>query len=63
MNRKDNRLKNFDYSSNGAYFITICVKDMKCILGKICADKNENVGDGVLDVPRIILSDKGIINS
>lgn len=25
--RKRNRLKNFDYSSNGMYFITICTKD------------------------------------
>ena len=27
--RKRNRLKNYDYSSNGAYFITICTKDRK----------------------------------
>ena len=33
--RKPNRLDNYDYSSDGAYFITICVTDMKCILGKI----------------------------
>ncbi len=25
--RKPNRLENFDYSSNGAYFITICTKN------------------------------------
>ena len=25
--RKNNRLKNYDYSSNGVYFITICVKN------------------------------------
>ena len=30
--RKDIRLKEFDYSQNGAYFITMCVKDNKCIL-------------------------------
>ncbi len=52
--RKPNRLKNFDYSQNGAYFITICTKDKRCILGKI-------VGDGVLDVPKIYLSDYGNI--
>ena len=33
--RKSTRLKDYDYSSNGAYFITICTKDMKCILSKI----------------------------
>lgn len=29
--RKQNRLKYFDYSSEGAYFVTICVKDKKCL--------------------------------
>jgi len=29
------RLKGRDYSSNGAYFITICVHDKKCIFGKV----------------------------
>ena len=29
--RKSNRLPNFDYSTPGAYFITICVKDHRCI--------------------------------
>ena len=33
--RKPNRLKNFDYSSNGAYFITICAQDKRCVFGKI----------------------------
>lgn len=33
--RKKNRLDNFDYSQNGVYFITICVKDRKPILSKI----------------------------
>lgn len=43
--RKANRLKHFDYSTNGAYFITICTKDRKCILSNI-------VGDG-FPVPRL----------
>ena len=30
--RKPNRLKVYDYSTRGAYFITICVKEKKCIL-------------------------------
>ena len=29
--RKRNRLKNYDYSSVGAYFITICTKDKKAL--------------------------------
>ncbi|WP_317855346.1 transposase [Chakrabartyella piscis] len=30
--RKQNRLANYDYSQNGAYFITICTKDKQNIL-------------------------------
>ena len=33
--RKPNRLPNFDDSTPGAYFITICAKDHKCIFGHI----------------------------
>ncbi|MBR2499711.1 MAG: transposase [Clostridia bacterium] len=33
--RKRTRLKGYDYSSCGAYFITICIKDRKQLLGKI----------------------------
>ena len=33
--RKKNRLESYDYSQNGAYFITICTKDRKCILSTI----------------------------
>lgn len=43
--RKPNRLRKFDYSSNGAYFVTICIQHRKCILGTI-------VGDG-FPVPKL----------
>ena len=33
--RKPNRLKKFDYSQNGAYFVTVCTQNKQCILGKI----------------------------
>ncbi|MGN0555684.1 MAG: transposase [Candidatus Fimenecus sp.] len=33
--RKHPRLKQYDYSANGYYFVTICCKDMKCFFGKI----------------------------
>ena len=33
--RKNIRLKEYDYSSKGMYFITICTKDKKCIFGKL----------------------------
>ncbi|MGN0568882.1 MAG: transposase [Candidatus Fimenecus sp.] len=33
--RKHPRLKQYDYSANGYYFVTICCKDMRCFFGKI----------------------------
>ena len=36
--RKANRIKNYDYSQNGAYFVTICTKGHKCILGNVGAN-------------------------
>ena len=52
--RQQNRLENFDYNQNGAYFITICVKNRKRILCDI-------VGTGVLDCPKIDLLKHGKI--
>jgi putative transposase len=34
-NRKTIRLKEYDYSRAGAYFVTICVQGHECILGSI----------------------------
>lgn len=53
--RKEMRLKNYDYSGNGLYFITICTKDKIPYLYEI-----ESVGDGVLDVPQQKLKEYGI---
>ena len=53
-NRKRNRLKGYDYSQNGAYFITICTEAKKKILSNI-------VGEGILDVPKNKLTEYGII--
>lgn len=36
--RKKNRLPNYDYSSNGAYFITFCTQNRQCVLGQITDD-------------------------
>ena len=47
--RKSVRLKDFDYSSNGAYFITVCVKDKQQMLGQI-------VGRDALIAPEVELS-------
>lgn len=45
--RKSNRLKNYDYSQPGYYFITICTCDRKLLLAEI-------VGDDALVVPTVI---------
>ena len=36
--RRSIRLCDFDYSSNNLYFVTICVQDRECLLGKIVND-------------------------
>ena len=46
--RKDLRFKQYDYSSVGAYFVTICIKDRKRILSHII---KPSVGVGALDDP------------
>ncbi len=51
--RKRTRLQNYDYSSPGAYFITVCTKNRDCCLSEI------SVGDGVLDVPQTQLTKWG----
>jgi REP element-mobilizing transposase RayT len=33
--RRSIRLKGYDYSQAGAYFITICIKNRECLFGKI----------------------------
>jgi len=33
------RLKNWDYGSNGYYFVTICIKDRECVFGNVDDNK------------------------
>ena len=33
--RKHPRLNNFDYGANGAYFVTICTQNRRCVLSRI----------------------------
>ncbi len=53
--RKHPRLKNYDYSLNGSYFITVCTNDRKPVLGHISPRKSINT------LPEIVLSEKGEI--
>lgn len=50
--RKQLRLKNYDYATNGAYFVTICTQDMKCVLSSI-------VGEGFHALPQVELTPIG----
>jgi REP element-mobilizing transposase RayT len=36
--RKPNRIRHYDYSQNGAYFITVCTQDRRKILSDIVGD-------------------------
>ena len=36
--RKPNRINGYDYSANGAYFVTLCTQDRKKILSSIVGD-------------------------
>ena len=59
-NRKPNRLPCYDYSSIGAYFVTVCVQDMRCILSTVESDGTPESAQSVLStlgepVNRILL--------
>lgn len=41
--RKPTRLKGYDYSTEGAYFITLCIKGRKNLLSKIISGNDECV--------------------
>ena len=51
--RKPNRIKGYDYSQSGAYFITICTQDRKKILSKI------SVGTPLPGCPETVCIDNG----
>ena len=53
--RKQNRLNHYDYSQNGAYFITICTIDRKPLLSRI------TVGAHIVRPPITELSNYGEI--
>lgn len=53
--RKPNRLKKYDYSTPGYYFVTICTKDKKPMLSEI------TVGAGIARPPEVKLKKYGKI--
>ena len=37
--RRSIRLKGFDYSSAGAYFVTVCTHDRECLFGNVANEE------------------------
>ena len=52
--RKATRLREYDYSTPGGYFVTICTKNRKPVLSKI-----ELVGEGLCALPQTTLTKTG----
>ena len=68
--RKPNRLPDFDYTQNGAYFITVCTRDRETLFGVVGAatcrpqEKNHTLAaprcpQETLGSPQVTLSDIG----
>ncbi len=51
--RRSIRLKGYDYSQAGLYFVTICCQDRECLFGKIVGAENF--------LPEMVLNDAGKI--
>ncbi len=51
--RKPTRLKDYDYSNAGVYFVTVCIKDRKRLLGEV-------VGEVLRALPKTQLTDIGL---
>ena len=44
--RRSIRLPYYDYSQSGAYFVTVCVKDRKCVLSKVVDETTQLSSEG-----------------
>jgi len=65
--RKQNRLKGFDYSQNGAYFVTICAKMRAELFGRIdvgaasCRPQLSEIGEIVeSEIARLSIAYEGV---
>jgi len=62
--RRSIRLKDYDYSQKGLYFVTICTQNKKCLFGKIIDNKmilniaGEMVNKIWLEIPKIFPNTK-----
>jgi len=39
--RKANRLRDYNYSQPGSYFVTICTKEQKCLFGRVSGSERQ----------------------
>ena len=58
--RRSIRLKGYDYSQSGMYFITLCTQNRECLFGEIAGANGNPVGANGIR-PEIILNEYGII--
>ena len=54
ISRKNIRLKEYDYSIEGHYFITICTKNRECILSKITGSVKTDPYSELNDIGKIV---------
>jgi putative transposase len=62
--RKPNRLKGYDYSSDNLYFVTSCVQNRKCCFGEIVPVNTVGTGHDLSQqpiIPKMILNQYGDI--
>ncbi len=57
--RKSPRLKGYDYSTPGYYFVTMCTHNKQKMLGEVMEGKAVNVGEGLRALPKVRLSSIG----
>lgn len=62
MERKNIRLRDFDYSHNGAYFVTICTKNKEKIFWQNPYKEDLNLPEGYELSEYGIIAKEGIIN-
>ena len=58
-NRKDLRIRDYDYSQNGFYFVTLLAYNKECLFGKICNGKT--VLNGIGEIVHLELKKSEII--
>lgn len=65
--RKPNRLKDYDYSRNGVYFVTICAKNHEEWFGfvgaAICRQSTGHTDNMSPDSPQSLTSDNGLLQT